>query len=136
VAAMQGDTETAASYYDAAFWGNLPAPDPNLSRYATEVARRRPLPVGYLPCVIQLYPLSRLVELTQAQAEMFENRGRYAEAGQVYRRLLAAVTHFVGPEVIGETESESIPPEYVSQIEPIVVKLKELCQAHPNACVE
>ena len=136
VAARQGDAETAANYYDAAFWVNLPAPDPNLSRYATEVARRRPLPIGYLPCVLQLYPLSHLVELTQAQAELLEDRGRYTEAGRVYRRLLAVATHFTGPEVKGEAESKSTPPEYESQIEPIMVKLRELCQAHPNACAE
>ena len=79
----------AIELYEAAFMQLTAGDDPNLARYATEVARRRPQPLNTLPCLIQLYPMPRLVDLTLAEGKLLAQQGDYATAARVYQRLLA-----------------------------------------------
>ncbi len=84
-----GADTRAVELYEAAFKQLTAVDDPNPARYATEVARRRPLPLNTLPCLIQLYPTQRLIDLTLAESNLLEQQGDYTAAGQVYQRLLA-----------------------------------------------
>ncbi|MCB0153999.1 MAG: tetratricopeptide repeat protein, partial [Anaerolineae bacterium] len=87
VAEARGETSAAVATYEAAFERAVnPAPtEPD--RYATEVARRRPLPLTYLPCLIQLYPDPLLTAITQAQARLLEQQGQLDRAAELYDRL-------------------------------------------------
>ena len=111
-AEASGDGSTALEFYETAFAQLTVSPDPDLVRYATEVARRRPLPVSHLPCLIRLYPTARLTEVTLAEGQLLEQQGHQSEASRVYRRLL--------------------------QVEPdaavIHTKLETLCRAQPEVC--
>ena len=111
-----GQSETAVKQYEAAF--ELLTTNPaelELSRYATETARRRPFPVShYLPCLRQIYPTEWLVEITRREGRLLEQQGDYQAAGQVYRRLLA----------------------YEPGVEPVAARLRELCQGQTEACEE
>ena len=111
-----GQSETAVKQYEAAF--ELLTTNPaelEVSRYATETARRRPFPVShYLPCLRQIYPTEWLVEITRREGRLLEQQGDYQAAGQVYRRLLA----------------------YEPGVEPVAARLRELCQGQTEACEE
>jgi O-antigen ligase len=87
VAAAGGDDKTALAYYEAAFERAVSPFDPALARYETEVARRRPLPLSYLPCLIQLYPANLLRDITQAQVELLARTGRSEQSQRLYDRL-------------------------------------------------
>ncbi|MCG3208760.1 MAG: hypothetical protein FOGNACKC_02372 [Anaerolineae bacterium] len=65
------------------------APSPNEGRYATEVARRRPLPASRLPCLRPVLPTARLIALTLAEGQALQQAGEVDRAAAVYRRLLA-----------------------------------------------
>jgi tetratricopeptide (TPR) repeat protein len=112
VAAARGDDEQAIDYYEAAFFELTAALGPDLTRYATEAARRRPLPEAYLPCLIRIYPTETLVDITQAEGALLEKRGDVPKASQVYRRLL----------------------RYEPSIDPIATKLEALCRTHTREC--
>jgi tetratricopeptide (TPR) repeat protein len=112
-AAAAGNHKQALELYEEAFQQLTDSPDnPNLSRYATEVARRRPLPVNQLPCLLQIYPTQLLIEITLAEGELLERQGQSREAGRIYQRLLSF--------------------EPVSTI--IHTKLEALCQKDPPSC--
>ncbi len=112
VAQATGNEIEAIQHYEDAFAQLTVAFDINLSRYATEVARRRPLPVSYLPCLIRIYPTQLLVDITQAEGNLLEKQGNYLRASQVYRRLLS----------------------YEPTIDPIAAKLARLCDDHSGIC--
>lgn len=112
VAAASGDDEQAIAYYDAAFLELTAVPGPDLTRYATEAARRRPLPAAYLPCLIRIYPTETLVDITQVEGALLEKRGNVAQASRVYQRLL----------------------RYEPSIDPIATKLEVLCRSHTGEC--
>ena len=82
-----GDEATALDYYEAAFNRAVATEPAEADRYATEVARRRPLPLTYLPCLVQLYPTPLLTAITQAQGHLLEKQGQPDQAAQVYDRL-------------------------------------------------
>lgn len=88
VAEVQGNAAAAVEQYDAAFERVIQPSETNVARYATEVARRRPLPASFLPCLIRLYPTEFLVNVTQAEGALLESQGEYGQAEKVYRRLL------------------------------------------------
>jgi tetratricopeptide (TPR) repeat protein len=88
VAEARGNVAAAVEQYDAAFGLVVQPPETNLTRYATEVARQRPLPAPFLPCLIRLYPTEFLVKVTQAEGALLESQGAYGQAEQVYQRLL------------------------------------------------
>jgi tetratricopeptide (TPR) repeat protein/O-antigen ligase len=113
VAAATGADEQAIDYYEAAFLELTAVPGPDQTRYATETARRRPLPEAYLPCLIRIYPTETLVDITQAEGALLEKRGDVARAGQVYQRLL----------------------RYEPLIDLIATKLEALCRSHTGECV-
>ncbi len=85
---------------------------PGDSRYATEVARRRPLPADVLPCLQPVYLARLLAGLTLAEGQALESAGDFGRAGQAYRRLLALLP----------------------QTAPVQEKLIQLCRQHPEAC--
>jgi tetratricopeptide (TPR) repeat protein len=87
VEAAAGDTSQALKRYEAAFDLATLQSELNLTRYATEVARRRPLPANYLPCLRRLYPTRLLTEITQAEGNLLENLGRPEEAIPLIERL-------------------------------------------------
>jgi tetratricopeptide (TPR) repeat protein len=103
VAAGNGETFRAVQYYEQAFDLSTNRLDLNLTRYATEVARRRPLPVSYLPCLRRIYPSQRLITLTQAEGKHLEAEGDYRKAAQVYHRLLTYEPN--APEVEARLEA-------------------------------
>jgi tetratricopeptide (TPR) repeat protein len=112
-AAATGNDSRALELYEAAFQQLTgPLPDPNLARYATEVARRRPLPLSHLPCLQRIYPTQLLTDITLAEGELLEQQGRYPEAGHVYQRLL------------------SFEPASTT----IQTRLEALCQKDPRSC--
>ncbi len=88
IAAAQGDDNQAIQYYEAAFKHLTTEITPNFTRYATEVARRRPLTVGYLPCLKRIYPTNLLLNLTLAEAHLLEKQAKMEQATQLYNRLL------------------------------------------------
>ena len=112
VAEARRDDSTAIEHYDAAFAQLTAQTDYNLTRYATEVARRRPLPSGHLPCLLRIYPTPLLENVTLAEGSLLEKQGNYLRAGQVYRRLLS----------------------YEPASSLIEAKLEILCRDHPEAC--
>ncbi len=113
VAAAGGEAAQAIAYFDRAFAGyTSPADDLSL-RYATEVARRRPMPLSALPCLAQPYPVPALVELTRDEAGLRRQQGNAAQAAAVYRRLL---------DVLPSAEIEA--------------ELDTLCREHPASCAE
>jgi tetratricopeptide (TPR) repeat protein len=115
VAEASGQTEAAVEGYEAAFSELTATPELELSRYATETARRTPFPVShYLPCLVQIYPTGLLAEITQREGRLLEQQGAYRAAGQVYRRLLA----------------------YEPGVEPVAARLKALCQGRTEVCEE
>jgi tetratricopeptide (TPR) repeat protein len=83
-----GQPARAIEHYEAAFAQLTAFVEPELTRYATEVARRRPLPASHLPCLVRIYPTGLLVEITQAEGDLLEQQGAYEEAARLYRRLL------------------------------------------------
>jgi hypothetical protein len=87
VEAVAGRTEQALKRYEAAFTQITMGSEANLTRYATEAARRRPLPANYLPCLQRIYPTRLLAEITQAEADLLKRLGRSEEAAQVVDRL-------------------------------------------------
>jgi hypothetical protein len=111
-AAASGDASSALELYEEAFAQLTTPTDPNLSRYATEVARRRPLPVSYLPCLVWIYPTQLLIDISEAEGSLLEQNGKYLEASRVYQRLL-------GYEPAAAT---------------ITTKLDALCQSYPEIC--
>ena len=92
IAERRGNELEALGHYEAAFSQAVSRFDPTLARYATEVARRRPLPVTYLPCLRQLYPTTLLTDITTAQGALLERRGDEAQAKRVYERVLTYVS--------------------------------------------
>jgi tetratricopeptide (TPR) repeat protein len=111
-AAASGDESSALELYEEAFTQLTAPTDRNLSRYATEVARRRPLPVSYLPCLVWIYPTRLLIDISEAEGSLLEQSGQYLEASRVYQRLL-------GYEPAATT---------------IATKLEALCQNYPEIC--
>ena len=112
-AAATGNEKHALELYEAAFQQlTVPPPDLSLPRYATEVARRRPLPVGHLPCLQRIYPSQLLVDITLAEGDVLERQGRYPQAGRIYQRLL------------------SFEPDSTV----IQARLEALCQQDPRSC--
>jgi len=112
VSAVSGNGGPAIEAYDEAFTRLTSYTEFNLPRYATEVARRRPLPVSHLPCLQWIYPTSRLVNITLAEGALLESQGNYPRVAQVYQRLLQyEPTSSAGRE-----------------------KLTGLCQNHPDLC--
>jgi hypothetical protein len=88
VAEARADEAAALAAYEAAFsQATRPATDVEASRYATEIARRRPLPLSRLPCLIQIYPTPLLRDISQAQARLLQKQGRPAQAAEVIERL-------------------------------------------------
>jgi tetratricopeptide (TPR) repeat protein len=87
VAEALGQPAQAVEDYEQAFLGLIGGVS-DLSRYATEIARRRPLPAEHLPCLVRIYPSRLLVELTGAQGRLLERLGQTAEARRVYHRVL------------------------------------------------
>ncbi len=112
VAERLGNENEALDYYAATFPQLITQDDPNLTRYATEVARRRPWPASYLFCVQRLYQTDRLVQVAAAWGRLLEHREDYRQAASVYRQLL---TH--------EPDASSI-----------AAKLTDLCQKRPGTC--
>ena len=81
VAEARADEAAALAAYEAAFsQATRPATDVEASRYATEIARRRPLPLSRLPCLRQLYPTPLLIEISQAQIRLQPSRAAEIEA--------------------------------------------------------
>jgi len=107
-----GDPAGAIEQYEAAFTQLTTPPESPALRYATEVARRRPLPESYLPCLKTIYPTQLLVAVTQAEGHLLEKQGRYDEAGRLYRRLL----------------------NYEPFAQPVAARLEILCQDHSEIC--
>lgn len=115
VAEARGEIEVAIERYETAFDELTISQEIELSRYATETARRRPFPVShYLPCLARIYPTELLVEITRREGSLLEQQGDYQSAGQVYRRLLG----------------------YEPGVEPVVARLRNLCQGQAEACGE
>ncbi len=112
VAEAKGEEVRAIAYFEEAFALLTSQVEPNLARYATEVARRRPLPISYLPCLLQIYPSQLLIEITLSEGELLEAQGNYVKAGQVYRRLL----------------------KYEPGASAVEAKLEVLCQEHMEGC--
>ena len=112
VAAAAGDIDTAPAYFDDAFYKYTVAPKNLSGRYATEVARRRPLPENTLPCLTRLYPTAQLLDLTVKEADLLRDQGNYKAAALIYRRFLA-----VEPGVVD-----------------IQTELEALCREHLEAC--
>lgn len=84
--AASGKLAEATHYFERAFKQmTMPLDD---GRYATEVARRRPLPSSALPC-LQTAASAALVEITLAEGQILGDGGDFRQAAQVYRRLLA-----------------------------------------------
>ena len=111
-AAAAGHQARAIDLYEAAFNALTADDDPNLARYATEVARRRPLPLNYLPCLSRIYPTPRLVALTLAEGRLLEQQGDFQAAAQVYERLLV----------------------YEPDAAAVSARFEELCRARPAVC--
>ncbi len=82
-----GRPDDAAAYYESAFAGLTPVSPERLTRYASEVARRRPLPAGYLPCLRQIYPDDLLRDVSQAEADLWQRQGQPDRAEAVLSRL-------------------------------------------------
>ena len=112
VAAAQGDAPAALAHFEAAFTAVTAQPLETLSRYATEVARRRPLPAAWLPCLRRVYPDNLLTDITLAHGALLAQQGRHADAAAVYRRLLSIVP----------------------QAGAVKTRLAELCRAYPDRC--
>jgi tetratricopeptide (TPR) repeat protein len=107
-----GDPVRAIEQYEAAFTQLTTLPESPALRYATEVARRRPLPESYLPCLKTIYPTRLLVAVTQAEGHLLEKQGQYEQAGRLYRRLL----------------------NYEPFAQPVAARLEILCQDHLEIC--
>jgi hypothetical protein len=112
VAAAQGDAPAALAHFEAAFTALTAQPLESLSRYATEVARRRPLPAAYLPCLRRIYPDNLLTDLALAHGGLLAHQDEPGEAAAVYRRLLSLVP----------------------QAGAVKTRLAELCRAHLDSC--
>lgn len=112
VAEARGQTGLAIEQYEAAFQQAAWPTEENLARYATEVARRRPLPAAVLPGLVWPYPADLLADITLAQGALLERQADYERAGAVYRRLLA-----LEPAV-----------------DSVKTRLAGLCRAHGPAC--
>jgi tetratricopeptide (TPR) repeat protein len=113
VAAAAGRPAEAVAYFDRAFDAFTLVGDGLSARYATEVARRRPLPASMLPCLRQPYNATALVALTRDKANLLRRQGDDAQAVAAYRRLLALL-----PSV--EIQAE----------------LDALCREQPESCAE
>jgi tetratricopeptide (TPR) repeat protein len=111
-AEASGDAAEALKRYEAAFAQLTTLPESAAIRYATEVARRRPLPESYLPCLKTVYPTRLLAAITQAEGNLLEAQGDYESAGQLYRRLLS----------------------YEPGVQPVAAKLETLCQVRSGVC--
>lgn len=111
-AAANGLALQAGEYFERAFTQLTDRTGFNSTRYATEVARRRPLPAAQLPCLAQIYPTQLLVDISRAGAGLLEARGDDAGAVGVYRRLLI----------------------FEPDLPDIAAELDRLCQQNPPAC--
>jgi tetratricopeptide (TPR) repeat protein/O-antigen ligase len=87
VAEARGRFDDAVAYYESAFATLTPASPERLTRYASEVARRRPLPAGYLPCLRQIYPDDLLRDISMAEADLWQRQGQPDRAEAVLARL-------------------------------------------------
>ena len=87
VAEAEGDLTVAEQKYETAFNSLVTPYDPTQTRYATEIARRRPLPITYLPCIIRLYPTNLLLNITQAEAALLKQQGRIEDIEPLHNRL-------------------------------------------------
>lgn len=114
VAATRGQTGPAIEQYEAAFEQAARPWDPNLARYATEVARRRPLPATVLPGLIWPYPADLLTDITLAEGALLERQANYERARIVYRRLL----------------------EIEPAVDSVTTRLAQLCLSHGQICAE
>jgi tetratricopeptide (TPR) repeat protein len=117
VAEAQGRPADAVAAYEAAFMQLSGDDTPALlTRYATEVARRRPLPATYLPCLVRLYPTDSLAAITLAQGQLLVEAplNQPAEAARVYRRTL----------------------ELDFRAESVATALNALCQEYREVCLD
>ncbi len=111
IARAQGNLPEALRQYEAAF---VRATPPFYPRYAPEVARRAPFAEERLPCLVIPRVTDELVLPTLAEGDLLEGEGRWAEAVQVYRRLLS----------------------YEPDEPRVKERLKQLCQQRPDSCRE
>ena len=112
VAAARGQASLAIEQYEAAFEQAARPSEPSLARYATEVARRRPLPAAVLPGLVWPYPADLLTDITLAEGTLLEGQADYERAGVVYRRLL----------------------ELEPAVDSVKTRLAQLCRSHGRTC--
>lgn len=100
----------ALEAYEQAFL-ELTGEATDLSRYPTEIARRRPLPAEHLPCLVRLYPSRLLIELTAAEGRLLVRLGQTEAARRVYDRLLvlepAALEMAPDLKMLGQSQPEA-----------------------------
>jgi tetratricopeptide (TPR) repeat protein len=111
IAQAQGDIQTARQRYEAAI---AQATSPYYTRYAVEVAKRPPFAEERLPCLVIPRITDELVLPTLAEGNLLESEGHFAEAAQVYRRLLS----------------------YEPNEPRVKDRLERLCRQHQTSCQE